>query len=207
MIGHHRRDTTPQHRRNIHSMAGAILVELAIVSLFLVTLSAGAWDYGMAWRAGLGVNEAARTGARVGSATGTDVEADFSLLTGSRSALLSAGQLNDVERVVIFQSNTVDGDVPTQCKTAMSTAEKCNILTGAQFRAIPASSSGALNAKGCIAASTVRNWCPADRENVQLVADYLGIWIKVKHGNDFRLASASSTIERRAVMRLEPKES
>ncbi|QXC62714.1 pilus assembly protein [Aquihabitans sp. G128] len=184
-----------------------MLVELALVSVLLLTIAAGTYDYGMAWRAGLAGTEAARTGARVGSAQADAVGADFALLSGTRSALASSGQLSNVTRVVIYQSSTTTGEVPANCKTTTSSSisEKCNILTGAQFRAMPtAVGTGTLDSKGCIAASQTRNWCPTDRNGVQLTADYLGVWVQLNYSYQFRLVGTTRSIERDAVMRLEP---
>ena len=186
---------------------GAVLVELAMVAVLMLTLAAGTFDYGMAWRAGLAANEAARTGARVGSAQGKVIGADYAILSGTRSALASSGQLDSVTRVVIFKSTTVDGAVPANCKTTTSSSisESCNILTGAQFRAMPTTNTaGTLDSKGCILASQTRQWCPTDRNDVQLSADYIGIWVQLNYTFTFRIAGTTQTIERDAVMRLEP---
>lgn len=204
-LRHPRRGVLP--RGSGGAQRGAVVVEMAVIALFLLVLSAGAWDYGRAWRGTLAVTEASRTGARVGSAAGVDKEADFNILTGARSALASSGLLDQVQRVVIFQSKADDGEIPAECKTATSTSEKCNILTGNQFRAIPTTSAGALTGKGCISASQTKRWCPTKRDNVQLTADYVGVWIEVRYDNDFRINGAHTTIERQTVMRLEPKES
>ncbi len=187
--------------------SGAVIVEMAFIAIFLLVLSAGAFDYGLAWRASLGVNEAARTGARVGSASGNDVEADFNMLTGARSALSSSGLLSNVERVVVYSATNVNGTIPAACKTATATSEQCNILTGDQFRAIPTSATGALTSTGCINNSTTKKWCPTTRNNVQLTAEYVGIWIKVRYQPSFSFTARATTIERTAAMRLEPKES
>ena len=186
-----------------------MLVELAFVSMFLAVLAGGAYDFGMGWRQGLAVTEASRTGARVGSSQGDLVGADFALLSGTKAALASSGVLPAVNRVVIYKSATVDGDIPANCRTTTSTnpSEACNILTGAQFRALPASvTTGVLTATGCIANSQAKNWCPTTRNNVQLTAEYIGVWVQVTYTFKFKFIGSSRTIERDAVMRLEPTE-
>ncbi len=156
---------------------GAAMVEVAMVALLLVTLLAGALDYGMAWRTGLAVNEASRTGARVGSAQGVDVHSDYNILTGLRSALASSGQLGRLERVVIFRSDGPDGRVPADCTTTLgSTAEPCNVLTGDQVRALPTVEIAATSdASGCIDASMVKGWCPSSRVDAQATWTYPGL--------------------------------
>lgn len=192
--------------RRADDESGAVLVEFALVALILLTVLAGTFDLGMGWTAGLRVNEATRTGARIGSGQGEAKNADFSLLSGMRSALDSSGVLDEVERVVIFRSSTKSGQVPEECKTG-SGSGACNILTGAQLRNLPSASAGATDSKGCIINSTRRGWCPTDRKSVQLTAEYLGVWVSVRHDYLFPVLGDGLTIERAAVMRLEPKES
>lgn len=184
---------------------GAVLVEFALVALLLVTLLAGTFDYGMAWRDSLAVTEAARSGARVGSSLGKDVEADFSLMSSLRATLDSAGVLDDVERVVIYRSTFDDGHVPVTC-TNPTPGGPCNVFTGAQVRSLPATSAGNIDAFGCITNSLRCGWRPTVRDDVQLTAQYLGVWIKVRHEYTFPLLGTAQTIERDAVMRLEPGE-
>jgi len=184
---------------------GAVLVEFALVGTLLVTILAGAYDLGQAWRSGLAVIESARAGARVGSSQGVSSNADFSLLSSMKAALSSSGTLDDVTRVVIFKSTTEDGAVPTTCRTATaSTSSPCNILTGAQLQALPASVGTALQANGCVINSVARDWCPTTRNDVQASADYLGVWVQIEHDHLFPIFGSSLTIERTAVMRLEP---
>lgn len=207
MISHHRRSARAARIRR--GIGGAVLVELAFVSMFLAVLAGGAYDFGMGWRQGLAVTEASRTGARVGSSQGDLVGADFALLSGTKAALASSGVLPAVNRVVIYKSATVDGDIPANCRTTTSTnpTEACNILTGTQFRALPASvTTGVLTATGCITNSQAKNWCPTTRNNVQLTAEYIGVWVQVTYTFKFKFIGSSRTIERDAVMRLEPTE-
>lgn len=191
--------------RRADDESGAVLVEFALVALILLTVLAGTFDLGMGWTAGLRVNEAARTGARIGSGQGEAKNADFSLLSGMRSALDSSGVLDEVERVVIFRSTTASGQMPEACKAGTGGSQKCNILTGAQLRSL-SSSPTAVGPTGCMNASTTKNWCPTTRKSVQLTAEYLGVWVSVRHDYLFPLLGDGLTIERAAVMRLEPKE-
>ena len=77
----------------------------------------------------------------------------------------------------------------------------------AQFRALPASNTtGTLTATGCIASSQTKEWCPTTRNNVQLTAEYIGVWVQVTYTYKFKFIGSTRTIERDAVMRLEPTE-
>lgn len=186
---------------------GAALVEFAMVALLILTLLAGAYDYGRAWRVGLAANEAARAGARVGSGQGDVKTADFSLLTSVKSALESSGELSRVTRVVVFKATSTNGAIPSLCKTSTGSGQSCNILTGDQFRNLPTSSGGTnLTTTGCINASLTKNWCPTTRNKVQLTADYLGVWVQVEYRYYFPLLGNTTMVERQAIMRLEPKD-
>lgn len=184
---------------------GTVTVEMAMVAMFLLTLIAGTYDYGMAWRAALVTNEAARTAARTGSSLGADPQADWYALSGARAALTNGGRINDVQRVIVYKSATVNGNVPAACldPTNTSTTEPCTVITGSQFRGMTASSFNSTT--GCFTVATVKNWCASSRNEVQLTADYYGIYIEIKATNTFKVIANSVTIARDAVMRIEPQ--
>ena len=182
---------------------GAITVEMAMVAMFLLTMLAGTFDYGMAWREALATNEAARTAARTGSALGADPQADYYALSGAKAALTNSGKINDVTKVIVYRSDTVDGNVPSVCTTATTTTEKCNVITGAQFRTLVASSFDQVT--GCFKTATIANWCPSSRNEIQLTAEYYGVWIEVRYVNTFKVISTGVTLARDAVMRIEPQ--
>lgn len=184
---------------------GAGIVEFAFVALLLFSLSAGAYDYGQAWRTGLTVNEAVRTGARVGSAGGVDRAADFNALSGLKASLASSGELDGVVRVVVFRSDTADGRVPTACRTGSSSA--CQVITGAQFKTAweAGSVNSATQTNGCLNVASAQNWCPTGRNNNQAVAQFYGVWVQFRHDFLFPVMGSGTDIERTAVMRLEPK--
>lgn len=183
---------------------GAVLVEMSIVAVFLLTLIAGAYDYGQAWRSSLVVNEAARTGARVGSAQGPNRGADFYALSGLKSALASGGGLEDLQRVVVFRA-TASGKVPEACKTGSTSA--CQVITGTAFRTNwetqPVNS--ATTTTGCLVIASSKNWCPTGRDNRQEFAEYYGVWVKTRHDHDFTVFGSGTDVTRTATMRLEPK--
>lgn len=183
---------------------GAVLVELAFVALFLLVVIAGTYDYGQAWRAGLAINEASRTAARVGSAQGTTRAGDFNALSGAKAALVSNGRLGDVERVVVFSAGT-DGKIPAGCKTGSTAA--CQVILGPAFRTNWESQAvnTATTPDGCLQVAYAKNWCPTARNNVQLTAQYYGVWIKYRYDHEFSVFGTDTSIERTTTMRLEPK--
>lgn len=184
---------------------GAGIVEFALVALLLFTLAAGAFDYGQAWRTGLTVNEAARTGARVGSAGGNDRAADFNALSGLKASLVSSGKLGDVVRVVVFRSDEADGKMPAACKTGSSNL--CQVIPGNAFRSNWEAQTfeAATLANGCLQVATARNWCPTGRDNKQKTAQFYGVWVQLRHDFMFPVMGSGTDVERTAVMRLEPK--
>jgi Flp pilus assembly protein TadG len=186
---------------------GAALVEFAFVALILVGLVAGAWDYGRGWRAGLAATEAARTGARVASGQGKFVQADFAALTGMKANLSSSDQIDNVERVVIFRvTATNGGNVPLACKTAAADS-RCHIIPGDAFRAMSSTWNAAdYTTNGCLQAASGKGWCPTDRSSVQLTADTVGVYVRLRQDNDFKIVGQSLTIERTAAMRIEPED-
>lgn len=194
---------------------GAVIVELAFIVVLLVTLVAGAFDYGFAWRYGLTANEAARTGARVGSGQAISRGADYYALNGLRASLDASGVTNDVVKVIIFKSTSSSGRVPSSCKQA-SPSGTCNVLTGAQLKALSLSSFDltissnpgvAPTGTGCLKAGTAlrAGWCPNVRSNVQDTgSDFYGVYVELFYHNKFSILGKGTTVSRTAVMSLEP---
>lgn len=193
--------------RPARSEVGAALVEFSLVAMILIVLAGGAFDYGLGWRMGLVTNEAARSGARTGSGSGKEVFTDWYALSGARASLASGNHLDAVQRVVIYASTTPGGEVPDKCKdeTKTPTTELCNVLTGKQFRELVQTDFDPIT--GCIkpGRATATKWCPANRSTVQLDAPYYGVWIKTTYDRMFKLPSNTITVERDAVMRIEPE--
>lgn len=201
-------------RRRAAGERGAVTVELALVAILLLTLVAGAFDYGFAWRTGLAANEAARTGARVGSGQSLSRGADYYALNGLRASLRSSDVMANVRKVVIFKSTAANGDVPVSCLAASPTGT-CNVLTGAQLDALTLSSfnltipsgGGSPTGTGCLTstASLRAGWCPNARSNNQDTgSDYYGVYVELYYENKFSILGNGTTIKRTAVMRLEP---
>lgn len=200
MLAHRRRG-----RRAARNERGAVLVEMAVVALLLVTLLAGTFDYGMAWRVGLATNEASRTAARVGSARSAERDADYAALSGAKAALDASGQLDKVQRVVIFRSLSANGRMPQSCRTGSGTG--CQVITGDQFRTAweTRTMDQATHPNGCLRVATSRSWCPTSRINAQSSADHYGVWIMLRQDHRFPIMGDGVDIERTTVMRLEPK--
>jgi Flp pilus assembly protein TadG len=211
---HHATRHVARSSRRSSGERGAVTVELAVVAILLLTLVAGTFDYGFAWRTGLAGNEAARTGARVGSSQALSRGADYYALNGLRASLRSSGVMDDVRKVVIFKSTTADGEVPTSCLNPSPTGT-CNVLTGAQLDALTVSSfnltiptdGSSPTGTGCLTTSAAMRagWCPNARSNNQDTgADYYGVYVELFYDNQFSILGNGTAVKRTAVMRLEP---
>jgi hypothetical protein len=190
-------------------------VELALIGTLLLTLIGGAFDYGFAWRTSLAANEAARAGARVGSGQATSPGADYYALNGVRSTLVASGEIDRLQKIVVFKSSTAEGAVPSTCLLS-SPSGVCNVLTGTQLKALTVSSFNLVistdpavkpTGTGCLksSAATLAGWCPNARSNVQASgSDFYGVYLELKYAHRFTALRATTTIKRTAVMRLEP---
>ena len=120
----------------------------------------------------------------------------------------TAIQSGNVERVVIFRvNNTNGGNVPEACKTS-SAVGGCHIIPGDAFRAMSTTwNSSHYTATGCLQAASGKGWCPLDRNATQRNADTVGVYVRLRQSNDFKIVGDSLTIERTAAMRIEPEES
>lgn len=200
-LAHHRAAAEPPLRSGCRrrSERGAVIVEMALAAPLLVLLVMGSFEFGMAWRSTLSVSSGARVGVRTGSSLGTDPLADFYALSALRSNLQSANLINNVQKVVIYRSDTTNGAVPASCVSGSS--GKCDLITGAQLIAM---TQGSFDSNGCFTGASLQGWCPAARNNAQATADYYGMYVEVTHNYMTNMFGSSVSIKRTAVMRLEP---
>jgi Flp pilus assembly protein TadG len=202
--------------RSAGSSRGVALVEFAFISMILLVLVAGAIDYGLAWRSAVVATEAGRAGARTGAAMAVSPRADYEALSGVRASLAAGGRLDDVDRVVLFRATSANGAPPASCIAQTPSGSECVVLNQAQLDNIspsnfnytlaadpwlPATGTGCMTSNRMLATTT---WCPSSRNNTLHNAQYLGIYIRLKTDNLFPILGAQQTIERTAVMRLEP---
>lgn len=181
---------------------GVVLVEFAMVMTLLLTLGLGIYEFGFAWRSAASVTSVARSGARTSSSLATDDSADYQALSSVRSDLQASGLLSKLQLVVIYKSTTADGDVPAACTTNTSTGALCDVYTGDQVRAMLESD---FTATGCMTGMTVANYCPSVRNPIMATADYVGVWVKIRHDYQTGLFGGGLDITKYAVMRIEPR--
>lgn len=196
-------------RRRRAGDRGAALVEMILFTPILVMIAIGILEFGLAWRDSITVAGATRAGARVGSNAGNDRLADYNTLLAVQAAIASVPN-SRINRVVIYESTTTDGRVPTACTntTAQGIASGttfCNVYTGAQLASLSTANFGTTGTT-CATGAWDAAWCPLDRQSQQSAgADYLGVWVSISHPYVTKVFPGSGlTIKDSAVMRLEP---
>lgn len=191
---------------------GLALVEFSFVAIILVLIVAGTVDYGLSWRGGVAVTEAARGGTRVGAAMAHNPRTDHEVLSTVKATLMSAGHFEDLDRVIIYQAANANGAPPASCTAPSPTGSNCIVVNRDQLDSLsPTNFSYAagppITGSGCMTSnhmSATASWCPAHRNNSMGSAHYLGVQITVRRQNLFPILGEEQLITRRSVMRLEP---
>jgi hypothetical protein len=168
---------------------GAAAVEFSLVFMLLLMIAIGAFEWGMGFRDSLAVSSAAREGARVGSASGTNSSADCLILEASAGALKSVSG-NQVAELWIFRSTTsgaIQSGQYQQYRPAQPTDNPATLVCGTWFR-------------------MTNSWPAANRINTGSNRDWLGVRIVYDHAwkTGFLWWNGSSRWNETAVMRLEP---
>lgn len=147
----------------IREERGAAAVEAAfLVTLVLFPLLIGTIEFGYGFRDWLSVSSATREGARVGSAVGTDSNADCVILEATAGAL-TAVQDNQVEEVWIYESDTAGSiGLSQKYRPAVPTDNPASLVCGTWF---PIQTS----------------WPPASRDISGTTVDYLGVRVQFTH--------------------------
>lgn len=202
-------------RRRCRDDHGAAMIEAALVSPVFILVVFAIFEFGLAYRDVLSVGDAATDAARVGAIQGPDVTAagetaDYSVVNAVRDGLAGLDPDN-IEDIVIFKAGpATDGSalsqVPVACKGGFSSvASHCNSYpTNDAYAALQ---SGDVDYFKCIVTSDPAcGWNPVDRIDGPLTADveFLGVYVKCQHDYVTGFFGADFTIERAAIMRLEP---
>ena len=192
----------PLTARSSRRDRGVVLLEFALVMNLLLTLGLGIYEFGFAWRSSAAVTSGARSAARTVSSLATDDAADYQSLSSLRSDLQASGLLSKLQLVVIYKSGTTDGAVPVACTTNAATFALCDVYTGDQVRQMLETD---FDATGCMTGLVVANYCPIVRNPIMATADYVGVWVKIRHDYQTGLFGTGIDITRSAVMRIEPR--
>ena len=176
------------------------MLEFALVAPVLLLLIFGAFEYGMFFKDYLTVSNTTRTGARVGSAAGSNADADYQILQAVKAAATALpGGSNSISQISIYRSTSAGGEPTATCQATSSASDGCNVYTASAFTQ-PASKFG------CGGGSLDFTWCPTTRQDSQAIGpDYIGVWVKTTHGFVTKLFGTSRSITDTVVMRIEPK--
>ena len=195
--------TTPWLRRAVRRDEGAALVEFALVAPVFLLVIFGILEFGLAFKDYLTVTNTSRSSARVASAGGADVDADYAIIQ-SLSRESSAMSVGDIQRMVVYRASGPGDPVPASCAAGNSAAGVCNVYTVSDFQRPPA-------AWGCLSPTSLDGWwCPTSRKVAITAAnggppDYVGVWVKARHNFITGLFGANLTFTDQTVMRIEPR--
>ena len=179
---------------------GVTVVEAAFITPVFFALVLGMIEIGLAMNDYLALANASRAGARVASASGNDVYADYGILQAVEREAAALNQ-NDIKLVVVYKPSGF-GEAPTQtCQNGNSVAGVCNVYRPADFNRPEEDF-------GCRADRNLdKYWCPSSRD-VSLSgngSDYVGVWMKIEHPWITKLLGISKTLTDSSVIRLEPR--
>ena len=187
---------------------GAVLVEFALVLPFLVVIFLGVVDYGSAFNDANRVDRAVLSAGRTVSSVADGRQADFATIQSLASSLETNSRVV-IEKVIVYDSTSSDGEVPANCLSAPTSgfppygrSGRCNVYTGSQVaNATQANFAGTTS---CTGSSWDARWCPTSRQR-DVNPDRVGVWVQVRYDPLTGLFPADGiTVERSAVYQLEP---
>jgi hypothetical protein len=190
------------------------MVEFALVVGFLALMFTAIVDLGLGWRKSIEVSGTLRTGVRVTSGLGDDRPADLETLRALNAGIAEVGSAN-VRRVIVYESTSVGGGVPSQCLSVVpdpsagaGVNQVCNVYAPQQLAGLSAARFGG-SATACEGDDWDRFYCPVShREARQGSAngpDYVGIWMEVDYEYLFGVLGDGLTMRDSTVMRIEPQ--
>ncbi|GBE21093.1 TadE-like protein [bacterium BMS3Bbin01] len=157
-------------RRFLKREAGASTIEAAFVLPILLVLALGVAEFGFAFIDWLSVSNAARTGARIGSAAGTAATADAVILGAVEEAMADTTS-STVQAVWIYKADAAGNPVDALCTIGNETKTNCpnsnvyELKTGGWL---------CMGINGC-------PWTPALRDDRLPDLDQLGVRIVFDH--------------------------
>jgi len=157
-------------RRRHHKDRGASLVEVGIVLPVLILLAIGLSEIGFLVIDYITVSNAARAGARTGSAAANDPMADDFVLNVVEEAVCNL-RFSDIETVTIFKA-PADGSVPTLPNLTVNVYRNGGTLQ-----------CGNAGANGFVADTNCCNWKPIDRDRIPPDFDTIGVQIVFRHSS------------------------
>ena len=169
----------------------------------------GLLEFGMAWHESIVLDRALSVATRTGSNLADNELADFETLR-ALDAGLSGLNNSTVTRVIIWEVDDADGEMPAGCKALTPAASStsplgnnglnCNVYSPTQLAAGLPENFGTDAA--CFSSDWDRFWCPKSRSN-GTNPDHLGLYVEIEYDTFTGLMGDSMTIERQAVYALE----
>ncbi len=186
-------------RQRARDHRGIAVVEAAFVTPVFFFLVLGIAEIGLVMNDYLAVASTVRAGARVASASGNGIYADYGIVTAVNRESVAL-QRNKVKLIVVYKANAF-GDAPTAaCQAGTATTGVCNVYTFSDFNR-PKSDFGCRNDM-----NLDRYWCPTNRK-VTLSGtgtEYVGVWMKIEHPWLTKMFGNTKTLTDSSVIRLEP---
>jgi Flp pilus assembly protein TadG len=176
------------------------MVEFALIAPIFFLLVFGMLEYGMVFRDYLTVANTTRSGARVASAGGKNVAADYQILQSVKSAS-AALPSSSIVRIVVFRSDAT-GVFNASCKagtavTNLAGTPGCNVYSAADM---------SLTQAQLTTTGKSNFWAPTTRKDTQsgTGSDYIGVYIKVDHPMITKLFGTTFSLTDNTIMRIEP---
>ena len=191
--------------RSDQSERGAVVVEFAILAPLLVLILFGAAELGFAWQTASKAETSVAGAARVAAQVRGDSMADFEILRSVAGGM--SDKVDDLERVVIYNSTSTDGRVPAACLSGSALANGgvagvCSVYRGSFVSSVSATDFSTAPG-GC---RTANMWCPAQRVDPPDVSYFIGIHVVVDHAQVVGfLPGGDRDIGAFAVARMEPR--
>lgn len=180
-----------------------MLVESAIITPVLMLFIFGILEFGLTFRDYLGVANSTRDGVRAASIAGSDLDADYRVLSAIRRAS-SALPDGAVKRIVVFKATGADSTPTPMCAGGSSVPDQCNVYVASDL-------SRPSDEFGC-ASSTIapnapdRFWCPSSRQTSAGSLDFVGVYMVVDHEYVTGLFGTNITFTDTIVLKVEPHE-
>jgi hypothetical protein len=193
---------------------GVAMVEMAIVAPLLALIVGGIVEYGTLWRDDLTVTTSTRAAARVVSNLGDDYLADYEALLSLNAGLATIDGI-DIEGVLIFKADAVDGEPHPQCFDAAGDprdyAGQCNHYSAADLALVDSIDCSVACAQfpdnaNCAGAMTVY-FCPQTQRQTDQSSGLtsVGVWVRVSRDYLTGLFPGEGvTITDDTVMKVEP---
>lgn len=188
------------------SERGATIVEFALVLPILLLLGLGTVEMGMGWVATDRAQTATAQGARVGAVSGGRIETDRDILLALQASL-PAGELANLDRVIVFKPSSPQGGMPVGCVKAWADPSEtgtssCNTYTGSTARSTTATS---MLRFGGGPGAVDRFWPPALRKDTLAgPPDYLGVWLRTRHDSVTGSSLGDLTLTKVVIFRIQP---